>query len=303
MLHRHDSHNWLESVGNVAPFDEILRSIDWRRMAEPQRDGYDTDITLLLAEHGGAALRLRADQRRPLDGAVVTICNGRVALRAPPERAIMLDKLVPARFDHPNLEIGAAYLARWPEGYSQFGRLVDTVYPYTDPAQARLGQWALGSTSYSCGDEFGSVHATVDNALGFAQALIHEMAHQKLRTLGIYEERAERLIENDQEEFENPVHQGRTWPMTTVFHDQYSFIYVTALDIHMLAMAEGEFERQCILMLLARNVPRMQHGYAEMVPHIRTDADGGLFLDSFMEWSRTILQQGWEKLDAYGYGR
>ena len=33
---------------DVTEFDEILQSVDWRRMAAPQNDGYDTDMTLRL---------------------------------------------------------------------------------------------------------------------------------------------------------------------------------------------------------------------------------------------------------------
>jgi hypothetical protein len=90
--------------------------------------------------------------------------------------------------------------------------------------------------------------------------------------------------------------------MTAVFHAQYSFIHVTALDLHMLASAEGERERQRILMLLARNVPRMQAGYEEVARHIRTDAAGRLFVDAFMDWSEDVLQRGQAELDANGYG-
>jgi HEXXH motif-containing protein len=286
----------------LTEFDEILQSVDWSRMAAPQKDGYDTDMTLRLAEHSGTPARPLPYRRRPVDGAA-TICDGTVAVRQAPERGLMTDKIVPAKPDHPNLAIGAALLARWPEAYAQFGRLVDTVYPYTDPEQARQGEWALGSSSHSYEEDFGSVHATVDNALGFAQALIHEMAHQKLRALGVSIETAERLIANDPaQQFESPIRKDRTRPMTAVFHAQYSFIHVTALDLHMLAAAEGERERQSVLMLLARNVPRMQSGYEEVARHIETDAAGRLFLDAFMAWSEDVLQRGQAELNANGYG-
>jgi len=90
--------------------------------------------------------------------------------------------------------------------------------------------------------------------------------------------------------------------MTAVLHAQYSFIHVTALDLHMLAAAEGERERQFILMLLARNVPRMQAGYQEVARHIRTDEPGRLFVEAFMDWSRGVLQRGQAELDRNGYG-
>ncbi len=286
----------------MTQFEEILESIDWSRMAAPQNDGYDTEMTLRLAENGRTALRPLPYRRRPLDGAV-SFCDGRVAIRPAREGGMLSDRIVPASLDHPNVAKGGALLARWPEAYAQFVQLVDTVYPYTDPAQASLGEAALGSSSHSYEEEFGSVHATVDDALGFAQALIHEMSHQKLRALGVSIETAERLITNDpSQQFESPIRKDRKRPMPAVLHAQYSFIHVTALDLHMLDTAEGERERQCILMLLARNVPRMHEGYAEVSRNIKTDAAGRLFLDAFMNWSEEVMQRGQAELDANGYG-
>ena len=132
-------------------------------------------------------------------------------------------------------------------------------------------------------------HPATHNALGFAQALIHEMAHQKLRALGVSIETAERLIANDpSQRFESPIRKDQTRPMTAVFHAQYSFIHVTALDLHMLAAAQTEREWQHILMLPARNVPRMQEGYEEVSRHIETYAAGRLFVDAFMKWSQDV---------------
>jgi HEXXH motif-containing protein len=271
-------------------------------MAEPQNDGYDTEMTLRLAEHGVTPLRTQPYRRRPVDGAA-TLCDGSVAIRPAPEGGLMTDRIGPARLDHPNLAAAAAFLTRWPAGYAQFSRLVDTVYPYTDPQQARLGEGALGSSSHSYEEDFGSVHATLDNALGFAQALIHEMAHQKLRALGVSIETAERLIANDpSQRFESPIRKDQTRPMTAVFHAQYSFIHVTALDLYMLAAAQTERERQHILMLLARNVPRMQEGYEEVSRRIETDAAGRQFVDAFMKWSQDVLQRGQAELNVNGFG-
>lgn len=302
MPRRPGNRAWLKSGSDMTEFDEILQTLDWSRMAEPQKDGYDTEMTLQLAEQGCTPLRPLPYRRRPLDGAV-TFCDGRVAVRQAPERGMMSDRIVPAKLDHPNIAAGGAFLARWPEAYAQFVRLVDTVYPYTDPAQASQGEAALGSSSHSYEEDFGSVHATVDDALGFAQALIHEMAHQKLRALGVSIETAARLITNDpSQQFESPIRKDQKRPMPAVLHAQYSFIHVTALDLHMLAAAQGERERQCILMLLARNVPRMQEGYEEVSRNIKTDAAGRLFLDAFMDWSKGVLQRGQAELDANGYG-
>ncbi len=282
--------------------ETILKTVDWARMAEPQKDGYDTDVTLRLAENSVTPLRPQPYRRRPADGEA-TFCDGAVAVRPASVRGLGTDALLPAHVDHPNIAAGGALLARWPDAYRQFTRLIDTVYPYTDPEQARMGDQALGSSSHSYEEDFGSVHATVDDALGFAQALIHEMAHQKLRALGVSIESAQRLITNSpSEEFESPIRKDRKRPMSAVVHAQYSFIHVTALDLHMLAEANGERERQFILMLLARNVPRMQSGFDELARHVKTDEAGRQFIDAFMRWSRDVLERGQAELDAHGYG-
>ncbi len=282
--------------------ETIVETVDWARMAQPQDDGYDTEVTLQLAENGVTPLRPLPYRRRPPDGAA-TFCDGAVAVRQAPVRGMMTDALLPARVDHPNIAAGGALLSRWPAAYRQFTRLIDTVYPYTDPEQARMGGQALGSSSHSYEEDFGSIHATVDDALGFAQALIHEMAHQKLRALGVSIENAERLITNScSEVFESPIRKDRKRPMSAVVHAQYSFIHVTALDLYMLARANSRQERQLILMLLARNVPRMKSGYEELARHVKTDEAGRQFIDAFMRWSSDVLARGQAELDANGYG-
>ena len=286
----------------MTKFDSILETVDWARMAQPQDDGYDTDMTLRLAENGVTPLRPLPYRRRSTEGEAI-FCDGTVAVRPPPERGLKTDVIKPARVDHPNIAAGGALLSRWPNAYKQFTHLVDTVYPYTDSEQASMGSQALGSSSHSFEEDFGSIHATVDDSLGFAQALVHEMAHQKLRALGVSLDTAERLIINSpSEEFESPIRKDRKRPMTAVFHAQYSFIYVTALDLNMLAKANGKREQQLILMLLARNVPRMQLGYEEVAVHVKTDEAGRQFVDAFMRWSRDVLRCGQAELDASGYG-
>jgi hypothetical protein len=289
-------------VCEVAAFDELIQTTNWSRVAVPQADGYDTRILLEFREHEGLPHGSFPHRQRAFDGAA-TFCDGRVTIHSAPEHGLMPSNLLPASLDHPNLAVAANLLARWPEACAQFTQLVDTIYPFTDPQQALLGQWALGSSSNFSGDEPGSLHVTVDSALGLAQALVQEMAHQKLRSLGVAASGANRLIVNDSsEQFESPVRKDRLLPMTAVFHAQYSFMHVTALDLHMLARAESEWERQCILMLLARNIPRMQAGCEVISSHIRTDAAGEPFLDAFMNWSRGILQGGQAELNANGYG-
>ncbi|MFX6277450.1 HEXXH motif-containing putative peptide modification protein, partial [Acinetobacter baumannii] len=84
---------------------------------------------------------------------------------------------------------------------------------------------SLGSSSHSWEQEFGAIHVTIDNVAGCAQALVHEMAHHKLRARGISIETAQRLIANPpSQRCASPIRKDRARPMTAVFHAQYSFI-------------------------------------------------------------------------------
>jgi HEXXH motif-containing protein len=271
-----------------------LSDIEWRRVAVPQADGYDTDVAL--------SLRPLPRPRDPV-GDAVGLCDGDVSVHPGWEGGLPNPSVRPAAPDHPNLSAAVRLVSRWPAAFAQFRRLIDIVHPYTDEQQAHMARLALGSSSHSRDTEFGAIHVTVDNALGCAQALVHEMAHHKLRALGVSIESASRLIVNPpSQRFVSPIRKDKTRPMTAVFHAQYSFMYVTALDLHMLDSADDDTERDHILMLLARNVPRMQAGFAEIEKNIQADAAGEVFIDAFMTWSRDVLDRGQAVLDAGGYG-
>ena len=130
------------------------------------------------------------------------------------------------------------------------------------------------------------------------------MAHQKLRALGVSLLQAARLIVNDPAKlFRSPIITNRKRPMTAVVHAQYSFIYVTALDVAIFDASDmPEDQKRLAIFLLARNVPRMEAGYEEIAAHVETDTDGARFIETFMEWSRRVLSRGREMLDANGYG-
>ncbi len=273
--------------------------IDWERMAEPRADGYDTGVILRLAAAADPPLAPPADGQR---GASAFGEGGPVARPAPP-LGLTSDTIVPAAPDHPNLAAAARLISRWPVAFEQFKRLIDTIYAYTDPTQAAMGDWALGSSSHSHDGQWGRVYVTVDDPLGLAQALVHETAHQKLVAMGVRARKADRLIINDPGEgYAHPHFSHPRQPMTAVFHEQYTFVHVVALNLHMLAQAATERERQRILMLLARNVTRMEGGHDEVRRHVKTDSEGGLFVAAFLEWSTRVLRQGRAELDSNGYG-
>jgi HEXXH motif-containing protein len=205
--------------------------------------------------------------------------------------------------DHPNLARAVEYLRSWPAAFEQFKSLIDSVHPVLDPSiPAALREVTSGSCSHSHEQWFGTLCVTVDDPVGCAQALVHEMAHQKLRALGVSVEAAWRLVANDPAElFPSPIKIGRMRPMTAVLHAQYSFIYVVELDLRMLAAERDPMLRHRILQLLLRNVVRMEAGFETLASNIRTDRDGAAFMDSFLAWARSAIDRGYEALNANGY--
>jgi len=277
--------------------------IDWSRLARPQEDGYDTEVILDLATGGGSLLRPEPWRRRSAEGAP-TLFGGRVAVRNREQGGLPAPHYAPAAPDHPNLAAAAAILSLWPAAAAQFATLVDTIQPWTDTTIPDHARAIPGSSSHSEEAEFGIVMVTVDSPFGLAQALVHEMAHHKLRALGVSLLRAERLVANDPNQlYTSPIIVGRKRPMTAVLHAQYSFIHVTALDVAVYRGAgEASELREQAVYLLARNVPRMEAGYDELGRHLQTDEDGAAFQSGFMAWSAEVLSAGRAILDAEGYG-
>ena len=281
-----------------------MDEIDWSRMAVPQDDGYDTDVLLHMATTGPSLLRPQRYRRRPV-GEDPSLFDGQVAVRNPPTGGLTEPKYAPASPSHPHLKQAEALLKTWPAVARQFARLVDTVQPWTDTS-ASPEYWLMvpGSSSHSEEAEFGTIMVTIGSPIALAQAMVHEMAHHKLRALGISLLKASHLVINDPTQLHrSPIITNKRRPMTAVLHAQYSFIHVTALEIAIYEHDEtSDEEKDRAIHLLARNVPRMEAGQEEIEAHIRTDADGAMFVGAFMTWSGHVLAKGRAILDAHGYG-
>jgi hypothetical protein len=271
-----------------------MHDIDWSRMAEPQKDGYDSEVTWIMATSGSSPGRVQPwvrKERRPED---TTICGDLVVARYIDAPEMSPPHFEFAPLDHPHLAAAASYLTSWPEAYDQFTRLIDTVHPCFNPVSVRRhSQSALISCSHSYEEIFGAICVTVDHPLACAQAFVHEMAHQKLRALGVSNQRALRLITNDPERlYVSPIVSDRLRPMTAVLHAEYSFIYVTQLDLCMFDHEQDDLRRREILALISRNVPRVRSGRATIADAIETDEAGAAFVEAFLDWTDRVIERG-----------
>ena len=261
-------------------------NIDWSRVAAPQADGYDTEVVLycLRTRHGISTAHTTHTLDAPKQG---TAFEGAVDIRY--VDAYQLDRFINASANHPNLLVAAQMVKVWKPVYKQFQRIIHSIHPWQDKT---ITEDSLGSCSHSLDSHLGMLYATVNSAHGLAQALVHEMAHNKLRALGIMLEQTDHLILNPPTAvYESPIRKDRLRPMTAVFHAQYSFMHCTALDIENLKVSQGQ-EYQKWLVLLQNNLPRMQAGHETLKQHLQTDYNGEAFFKGFFEWSEAVLAQG-----------
>lgn len=274
-------------------------AIDWRRMAEPQEDGSDSELALALAR----VHCLHSDRhdllRWPLAGAP-TIFDGAVAVRHVSRRCPLGPEFANGPLAHPNITAAVAQVARWPAAYRQIQRLVHTLHPLVDPALPEAAWHGVtGSCSHTFPEWFGAIFATIYDPLGLAQALVHECAHTKLRALGVDIERASGLITNPPlERYPSPIRADIPRPMTAVFHAVYSFMHVVELDLRMLDHEVDPALRRRIVDLLARNVPRVRAGLAVIEEAITLDRSGEAFVDGFLAWARRSLGEGERRLST-----
>jgi hypothetical protein len=259
--------------------------VDWSRLAEPQPDQYDSDVTLAFARRRGYTRPAVSRAARLFDGAV-TLSPSDVF---PPP-------CLPASFDHPGVRRGVDALRLWPVGFRQVQLLVDSISAFVDVTAP--DDRVVGCTSGPGPTGFGSVAATVNHHVGFAEAIVHEMAHHKLRALGVEVEAAERLITNAPEQlFKSPVRYDCLRPMSAVLHAQYSYTYVAALDVAIVQAArKPERDHHVAQDALAVILPKLEFGLRVLQVHAETDGPGADFLAGLYAWTSRVLAGGHEIL-------
>jgi len=269
-------------------FDES--TIDWRRMAEPQADQYDSLIALEFAKRAGYT-------REDINDAP-TFFDGQVAIREDPSTLYFPD-CVPVEPNHPNVTKGCDLLRLWQPVFKQFQLLIESVaIVYYTPHPTDL---VVGSICGSGNKGFGTIVATINHHVGFAEALVHEMAHHKLRALGVQFEEAERIILNSPaQKFPSPIRYDCLRPMAAVLHAQYSYTYVSALDIKIInAAIDNERNYHIVEGSLAVNLPKLIFGIQIIKKNAIVDDAGAGFLEGFFAWSERTLENGYKMLNKF----
>jgi hypothetical protein len=265
--------------------------IDWSRAAAPQEDQYDALLALHLASTTTTTQRPATFVRRPI-GDAPTIFDGAVAVRYVQPVAPGAPAFGNGPVDHPNINAAVEYVRRWPIAFEQFRLLMDSFHPLVRPDVA-TNEYREGFGSFSGSEDalLGALFATIFDPIGLAQAFVHEMGHNKLRALGVNIESAHRLVLNASDEmYVSPVIKDKSRPMTAVLHAEYSFTYITALDIELIRSEKNEERLQLLLRLLKRNLARIEEGLGDIKQHIRVDDEGEAFMAGLYTWIDQIIE-------------
>ena len=132
--------------------------------------------------------------------------------------------------------------------------------------------------------------ATIFCPIGLAEAVVHEMAHQKLRVLGVSVESATTVVGNNPSDlYVSPIIKDRLRPMTAVLHAEYSYVHVTTLDIHLVQAERDSTRRKILRGVLERNLLRIEEGYETLRKYFVPGEHGREFMEGFYTWTeRTI---------------
>lgn len=259
---------------------------EWERVAEPQVDGYDSDVTLQA---------LRESRYAERTSRTVPQQHGPVWTDGSPARwIVMADHMRPSSMlhdmDHTNAQVqgGLRLLETWPAVRLMCSRLLVALCPISagTPAEGH------GGTCGNFGDDWGWIYCTADNAWGFAEGIVHEVAHWKLRAFGIwFEDWTPRLIANSvNDRYVSPVRKDMPRPMGAVLHAQYSYIHVAQMCVRMLQATLVPTVSNYEWTLL--QLQRITEGQKTLREHFRGTAEGQRFFEGMDAWTTRVIEEG-----------
>lgn len=257
---------------------EITRLKDWELMAVPQPDGIDTPLFLKYAKNTNLNVIADPSPEEP------KIFNNKVALRRLEWDEKFLEEFEHAPFTHSSIKEAEALIALWPEVYNQCGALLKAINPMLKKGIVDDKNYT-GSNSHQPKNTLGAVWATVHNPVLLAQALVHEMAHNKLFSIGQHFESQHPLFTNEAEEvFDSPIRLDIPRPISAVFHGVYAFTHVLTLDRILYQKSNIDNKGQ-LLGLLHYNALRVKKGAELIQKCAKLTKKGTAFVTQFLEWA------------------
>lgn len=263
--------------------------INWERVAEPQADGYDTEIVKRLGkERYGWAKRWPASGTR-------TWLEGAVELTVPPWEAEAIEVL-----EHPNLEVAERILREaCPTLWSQFRELIQALHLVLADDMG-TGELETGCKCGPMGDRVSfEFQITVNFGVGILEAVVHELAHNKMKTHGISLYHWERLlanpiptdeaIESGEGEYlyESVIRKDKLRPLGACVSAHYSYLHVSELLLQLLEA--GVIGGDSIRQWLEVQRRRVTEGRRQISEVVTPDRDGVPYFDSMQAWADRLI--------------
>lgn len=266
--------------------------IDWKRVAKPQPDGYDSHVIaqFLFEKHGWV-------KKKPVD-ARYTLCDGHVAVTADPihtDEGLAASLMVNAH-EKWNDEQAAAldpYLRTWTDGHEMLKLFLDEFWPKWSLTMSS-GHGARGCTSGhydikhgNIGRFVNAVYITINSNQGCAEGIYHEVGHARLNALNLcIEDHDGTLITNTKDElYVSPIRRDKKRPMSAVVQAIYSWIIFGENDLQVAVLPGNASESAEYLI---GNLPKLEDGLITIREHVKCTPEGTKFMDGFFEWGDDV---------------
>lgn len=284
--------------------------IDWKRVAKPQPDGYDSHVIAQL-------LHEKYGWKKVTPTSEFTMCDGHVAVVKDPlydePELVAFDNPMINAYDRWNNQIEREldpYLRQWNDGFQMLTLFLDQFWPKWSRI---MGEGAFGCSSGhfemkqatkthrpETGMFVNAVYVTINSMQGCAEGIYHEVGHARLEAMGMdIDDHDYRLILNTSDElYDSPIRRDKKRPMSAVIQAIYSWIVFGENDIQ-CASIPGNLINSAHYLI--GNLPKIEDGLTEIRKHARYTPEGKAFLDGYLEWGDSIVERGREicKL-AYG---
>ena len=295
-----------------------LKQIDWKRIAKPQPDAYDSHIiaTILYEKYGWKKITPTSE---------LTFCNGTVGIAE--------DKLEWAEslqhgslwrptntfwgsgMDHMTPELTATidrFLMAWPDGSLMLQNFLDEYWPKWS---GQMSTYARGSSSGHIimahgaqlnppvgGVILNAVYVTANDPQGCSAGTYHEVGHARLESIGIDIDKHDNqlLLNTPDELYDSPVRWDVKRPMSAVVQGVYSWIMLSEADLQCGLNLTGWDTKNPDIQVspaeatagyLIGNIPKIEDGLAEIRTHAKLTPEGVAFMDGYLEWGEDLISR------------
>lgn len=280
---------------NLHPVERLQRkvkigmNIDWKRVAKPQPDGYDSVvIAKFLFDRFGWV------KKKP--NCQFTLCDGHVAIAADPihlDENMVQSHMINAHHlwnDEHAAQLDP-YLRQWYDGHEMLKLFLDEFWPKWSTNMS-AGSRGCTSGHYdlkhgNIGRFVNAVYITINSTQGCAEGIYHEVGHARLNALNLCIEAHDgTLITNTKDElYESPIRRDKKRPMSAVVQAIYSWIIFGENDLQVAALPGNAFASAEYLI---GNLPKLEDGLVTIRENVKCTPEGTKFMDGFFEWGEDV---------------